>query len=260
MKLQRNQNGLTLIEALVSVVIAGISLTALVIPMTSAALLQKQEKALDEASNLARLQMESIRSQWSKADGYYFGSTGSTGSTVTNNNGTSVRVSVDPTSWPNTTNRVDLTMLGSAGTGLKELTAETNKDWVSISPTAVTSTVTTTCISAANCAAAALFSSTLTAPPQGINFPIPRATSGLSRDYIGQIIVGATPGVTGDKARRVAIRIFTANNNAGTLTIASTSATRTKSLSSTDGNSVNARMNTGALAILVTDIAGPPQL
>ena len=63
MKLQRNQNGLTLIEALVSVVIAGISLTALVIPMTSAALLQKQEKALNEASNLARLQMESFRSQ-----------------------------------------------------------------------------------------------------------------------------------------------------------------------------------------------------
>ena len=246
MKLQRNQNGLTLIEALVSVVIAGISLTALVIPMTSAALLQKQEKALDEASNLARLQMESIRSQWSTAAGYY------AGSTVTNNNGTSVRVSVDPTSWPNTTNAVNLTMLGSAGTDLQELT----QNLVSITPTSINSTVTTTCISAANCAAANLTGFTFR---QGINFPIPRATSGLSRDYVGQIIVGATPGVTGDKARRVAIRIFTANNNAGTLTIASTSATRTKSLSSTDGNSVNARMNTGALAILVTDIAGPPQ-
>jgi type II secretory pathway pseudopilin PulG len=247
MKLQRNQNGLTLIEALVSVVIAGISLTALVIPMTSAALLQKQEKALDEASNLARLQMESIRSQWSTAAGYY------AGSTVTNNNGTAVTVSVDPTSWPNTANAVNITMLSSSGTSLQELT----QNVVSTAPTVVTATVTTTCITAANCAAANLTGFTFR---QGVNFPIPRATSGLSKDYIGQILVGTTPNVTGDKARRVAIRIFAANNNAGTLTIASTTAARTKSLSTTDGNTVNTSMNTGALAILVTDIAGPPQL
>jgi type II secretory pathway pseudopilin PulG len=246
MKLQRNQNGLTLIEALVSVVIAGISLTALVIPMTSAALLQKQEKALDEASNLARLQMESIRSQWSTAAGYY------AGSTVTNNNGTAVTVSVDPTSWPNTANAVNITMLSSSGTSLSSL----SENVVSTTPTVVTATVTTTCINAANCAAANLTGFTFR---QGVNFPIPRATSGLSKDYIGQIIVGATPNVTGDKARRVAIRIFAANNNAGTLTIASTTAARTKSLSTTDGNTVNTNMNTGALAILVTDIAGPPQ-
>ncbi len=247
MKLQRNQNGLTLIEALVSVVIAGISLTALVIPMTSAALLQKQEKALDEASNLARLQMESIRSQWSTAGGYY------AGSTVTNNNGTAVTVSVDPTSWPNTANAVNITMLSSSGTSLSSL----SENVVSTTPTVVTATVTTACIAAANCAAANLTGFT---SRQGVNFPIPRATSGLSKDYIGQIIVGATPNVTGDKARRVAIRIFAANNNAGTLTIASTTAARTKSLSTTDGNTVNTSMNTGALAILVTDIAGPPQL
>jgi type II secretory pathway pseudopilin PulG len=247
MKLQRNQNGLTLIEALVSVVIAGISLTALVIPMTSAALLQKQEKALDEASNLARLQMESIRSQWSTAAGYY------AGSTVTNNNGTAVTVSVDPTSWPNTANAVNITMLSSSGTSLQELT----QNMVSTTPTVVTATVTAACITAASCAAANLTGFTFR---QGVNFPIPRATSGLSKDYIGQILVGATPNVTGDKARRVAIRIFAANNNAGTLTIASTTAARTKSLSTTDGNTVNTSMNTGALAILVTDIAGPPQL
>jgi type II secretory pathway pseudopilin PulG len=246
MKLQRNQNGLTLIEALVSVVIAGISLTALVIPMTSAALLQKQEKALDEASNLARLQMESIRSQWSTAAGYY------AGSTVTNNNGTAVTVSVDPTSWPNTANAVNITMLSSSGTSLSSL----SENVVSTTPTVVTATVTAACITAANCAAANLTGFTFR---QGVNFPIPRATSGLSKDYIGQIIVGATPNVTGDKARRVAIRIFAANNNAGTLTIASTTAARTKSLSTTDGNTVNTSMNTGALAILVTDIAGPPQ-
>jgi type II secretory pathway pseudopilin PulG len=254
MKLRRNQNGLTLIEALVSVVIAGISLTALVIPMTSAALLQKQEKALDEASNLARLQMESIRSQWSTAAGYY------AGSTITNNNGTAVTVSVDPTSWPNTANAVNITMLNSAGTSLSSL----SDNVVTIQPTitstttpTISATVTSTCIAAANCAAADL---TGYAFIRGINFPIPRATSGLSRDYIGQMIVGATPNVTGDKARRVAIRIFAANNNAGTLTIASTTAARTKSLSTTDGNTVNTSMNTGALAILVTDIAGPPQL
>jgi type II secretory pathway pseudopilin PulG len=246
MKLQRNQNGLTLIEALVSVVIAGISLTALVIPMTSAALLQKQEKALDEASNLARLQMESIRSQWSTAAGYY------AGSTVTNNNGTAVTVSVDPTSWPNTANAVNITMLSSSGTSLSSL----SENVVSTTPTVVTATVTAACITAANCAAANLTGFTFR---QGVNFPIPRATSGLSKDYIGQIIVGATPNVTGDKARRVAIRIFAANNNAGTLTIASTTAARTKSLSTTNGNTVNTNMNTGALAILVTDIAGPPQ-
>jgi type II secretory pathway pseudopilin PulG len=246
MKLQRNQNGLTLIEALVSVVIAGISLTALVIPMTSAALLQKQEKALDEASNLARLQMESIRSQWSTAAGYY------AGSTVTNNNGTAVTVSVDPTSWPNTANAVNITMLSSSGTSLSSL----SENVVSTTPTVVTATVTTTCITAANCAAANLTGFTFR---QGVNFPIPRATSGLSKDYIGQIIIGATPNVTGDKARRVAIRIFAANNNAGTLTISSTTAARTKSLSTTNGNTVNTNMNTGALAILVTDIAGPPQ-
>ena len=133
---------------------------------------------------------------------------------------------------------------------------ELTQDLVSIAPTAINSTVTTTCISAANCTAANLTGYTFR---QGINFPIPRTTSGLSRDYIGQIIVGATPGVTGDKARRVAIRIFSANNSAGTLTIASTSAARTKSLSSMDGNAVNTNINTGALAILVTDIAGPPQ-
>jgi type II secretory pathway pseudopilin PulG len=248
MKLQRNQNGLTLIEALVSVVIAGISLTALVIPMTSAALLQKQEKALDEASNLARLQMESIRSQWSTAAGYY------AGSTVINNNGTAVTVSVDPTSWPNTANAVNITMLNSAGTSLQELT----QNVVSTTPTVVPATVTTTCIAAATCAAANL---TGFAFRQGVNFPIPRATSGLSKDYIGQIIVGATPNVTGDKARRVAIRIFAANrSNTGVLTIASATAARTKSLSSTNGSTVNTNMNTGALAILVTDIAGPPQL
>jgi type II secretory pathway pseudopilin PulG len=246
MKLQRNQRGLTLIEALVSVVIAGISLTALVIPMTSAALLQKQEKALDEASNLARLQMESIRSQWSAAGGYY------AGTTVTNNNGTAVSVSVDPTSWPNTANPVNITMLNSAGTSLQELT----QNVVSTAPTVINATVTTTCIAAANCAAANLTGFTFR---QGINFPIPRATSGLSKDYIGQIIVGATPNVTGDKSRRVAIRIFAANNNAGALTIASTTAARTKSISSADGNAVNNSATTGALAILVTDIAGPPQ-
>jgi type II secretory pathway pseudopilin PulG len=248
MKLQRNQNGLTLIEALVSVVIAGLSLTALVIPMTSAALLQKQEKALDEASNLARLQMESIRSQWSTPGGYY------AGSTITNNNGTAVTVSVDPTSWPNTANPVDISMLGFAGTSLQELTSNV----VSTTPTVITATVTTTCIAAANCAAANL---TGFAFRQGINFPIPRATSGLSKDYIGQILVGATPNVTGDKARRVAIRIFAANRSStGVLTIASTTAARTKSLSTTNGSTVNTNMNTGALAILVTDIAGPPQL
>ena len=246
MKLQRNGQGLTLIEALVSVVIAGISLTALVIPMTSATLLQSQEKTLNEASNLARLQMESIRSQWSTADGYY------ANSTVTNNNGTAVRVNVEPTSWPNTANTVTLNMLGSSGTSLQELT----QNLVSITPTVITSTVTTTCITANNCVASNLTGFT---NRQGVNFPIPKATSGLSRDYIGQIMVGATPGVTGDKARRVAIRIFAANNNAGVLTIASTSAARTKSLISSDGSTTATSVNTGALAILVTDIAGPPQ-
>jgi hypothetical protein len=127
---------------------------------------------------------------------------------------------------------------------------------VSTTPTAINATVTAACITAANCAAANLTGFTFR---QGINFPIPRATSGLSKDYIGQIIVGATPNVTGDKSRRVAIRIFAANNNAGALTIVSRTAARTKSISSADGNAVNNSANTGALAILVTDIAGPPQ-
>lgn len=234
MKILRNRKGLTLVESLVAVLVAGVSLTSIVFPLTASALLQRQEKTLEEARNLARLEMESIRSYWSVSTTYA-------------ENGL-VNVPVDNANWYPATSPVSLQMV-SAATSLRTLDSTVpNLNAASVTTSYPTNTTATLITDNAGNTTTGVY---------GINVPIPRGTSGRQSDYIGQIIVGASPSVSLDKARRVVVRIYVATNNSGTLSISGAGGTRSTSSISGNGAAVNAAQRSGPVATLINDIAGP---
>jgi prepilin-type N-terminal cleavage/methylation domain-containing protein len=62
--LKRNQHGLTLVEVLVSVSVAALLLSALSAPIAVGIINRRQGQDLTQATNIAQLQIESIRSGW----------------------------------------------------------------------------------------------------------------------------------------------------------------------------------------------------
>ncbi len=243
MKRLRTRAGFTIIESLVAVLVAGVSVTALVFPLTASILLQRQEKIFDEARNLARLQMEDIRSQWSTAR-----PTGQPGAPLTPayNEGGQVRIYVDPASW-----RFSVTATSSVALQMATGMGTLNAAEATVAPTAIVASYPGTQNAGALTGATGTY--------YGINVLMPKSLSQLSTDYIGQILVGSTPGVGLDKARRVVIRIYAATNEAGTLRFAAGAAgTRASGIISAEGDRVRTALGSGPLAILVEDITSPP--
>lgn len=232
---RRNHRGLTMIETLVSVVIAGVSTASLFFPLTAAALMQRQERILGEARNLARLEMENIRTTWS---------TGS--SSVDAAYKTAVRVPIDVAAWPGASQTV---LALGPDTDLRDMTSGAAE----VAPANVPSSGSVTTLSG-------IKGGTVTIP-RG-----PASSPNFATDYVAQILVGASPGVStagsSPKARRVVVRIFAARNNNSVLTIDTSANAATQNKRSTgsftsDGGVSSNALHTRALAILISDVAAP---
>jgi len=231
---RRNRNGLTLVESLVAATVAAIGVTALVFPLTASVLVDRQEKVLDEARNLARIEVENMRNFWATSTNY-----GAANAPVT--------LQIDPLTWRfNSTASQPVTVqMATRGDTLRDLTAAQID---SLLPTAVSATY------PANTTPTAVATGVL-----AINVPLPRANNPAQRaDYIGQVLIGRTPGVANDKARRLVVRIYAATNNSGTLAFASgAGAVRSEGVITGDGAVSRTSLGQGPLAVLVEDIAGP---
>lgn len=265
MNQRRNGRGLSLVESLVAIVIGGLSITALAFPLTAGVLLQRQDRVLDEARDLARQQMEDIRSSWSTAKGWAVASNGKPND---------VQISISTSSWPIDSGTVpvvlDMTPLTKTALDLQDLRPETITNCV---PAFNPRTPSQDCIVASY--------SSLTPDPRakeltttpgvfGINLLMPRPPASDQRtDYIGQIIVGRTPDIANvlsrpdignDLSRRVVIRIYAAVGNP--LDFAEPpldEAVRqtARSVATNDGTLSLKALRNGALAVLVDDIASP---
>lgn len=223
---QRRPQGLSLIECLVAVSIAALTFTGLFVPLTASVLVQRQEKPLGEALNLARLELEFIRSRWSLAANY--------------NRAGAFTVPIDQVAWPNASvSAVSMAALAASPT------------WTSGQINA--SEVRPDHVSGGGVTGFSGIRSATVAIPRG---------GTLNDDYVAQILVGMTPGIGNDRSRRVVIRVFAATRNAQNSlvvdpAITGAQTTRRNSLIASSGSAVASHLTGGALAILITDIAAP---
>lgn len=211
--------GLTLVEVAVSVFISGVVSAGIVFPLTATALLQRQEAPLAEAQNLARLEMENIRASWSTSAGW--------------GSNTSATIPIDTTAWAGVT---------TTSISLSNISGNLTNDAATIAPGSVSSSTTAGNLNGYT-------------NVRGASISIPKGTN-YAKAYTAQIMVGETPNVTNDRSRRVVIRIY-ATNSSGTIAAGGTQTSVVKSRITADGGTTNTALQSGPLALLITDIAKP---
>lgn len=216
---KRTSKGLTLVEVSISVLISGVVIAGMLFPLTATALLQRQEKPLAEAQNLARLEIENIRVSWSTSTGW--------GTTTT------ATIPIDTTAWSG---------VSTSSISLSNISGSLTNDAAVIAPSGVSSTT-----SASNL--------TGYTNVQGASVSILKGST-YSKNFIAQILVGATPNINNDLSRRVVIRIY-ATNTSGAIAASGTQTSITKSQITGDGSTISTSQQSGPLALLVTDIAKP---
>jgi type II secretory pathway pseudopilin PulG len=242
----RNRRGLSLVESLVSVVIGGMSIAALAFPLTAGALLQRQEKILDEARNLARLQMESIRSHWSTSQNWL---------DADGPNPNDVLIPLRASSWPYTGDASALVIVNMTPGALNniftldELTYDRIDGIAALSPD---STLALTDVGTPN-------EMLPTVQVFYVNVPMRKEDGNLSTDYIGQVIVGRTPNVGKDMSRRVMVRIFAAERGVGNAVsfAVGTTGTQARGTIAADGRESLNNLRSGPLTVLINDISAP---